>query len=364
MSELFAPTYGRYHSPLARIFAPVVAINTYARMIFLAAMFPLGLTYFVVLVVAGAVGGSLIWTFVGPVVLIVAMFLSRWAGDLEAFLVHNVSQVDFRRPPTRLEPGLTWRQQLTTRLIDPSTWTGLLYLMVQFPVGIGMFVAITVLGAVSGTFITAPVAIAFNDEYAADFWTALDTPIEGMALVLPGVLCFLVLIHFTLLASGLHAGWARLMLGSRARVAQQPQQDGPPPSPEPPATQPVPPPPGAETLAAAPLTPPAIAPSTPIVALPSPPAVNPAAGDVATAEPLTARERDVLGLLSFGYSNADIAETLVLSEGTVKTHVKRVLGKLGVHNRTEAALYARDHNVTYSPPVEEAPVVRLTRRAP
>jgi NarL family two-component system response regulator LiaR len=57
-------------------------------------------------------------------------------------------------------------------------------------------------------------------------------------------------------------------------------------------------------------------------------------------EPLTDREIEVLRLVARGLSNQEIAEMLVLSPATVRTHVGNILGKLGLSNRTQAALYA------------------------
>jgi len=59
-------------------------------------------------------------------------------------------------------------------------------------------------------------------------------------------------------------------------------------------------------------------------------------------EPLSDREREILSLISAGASNREIANTLFLAEGTVKNHVTNILGKLGVRDRTQAALKAKE----------------------
>jgi DNA-binding NarL/FixJ family response regulator len=70
-----------------------------------------------------------------------------------------------------------------------------------------------------------------------------------------------------------------------------------------------------------------------------------ARAEPAPAEPLTEREHDVLGQVARGRSNKEIATELGITERTARTHVSNILGKLGLASRTQAALYAVDHDL-------------------
>ncbi len=399
MRQALAMAYPPGTSALRRIVGPVIDPWTYARALHLLAMFPLGTAYFVFLVTTLAVGLSLSWTIIGPPMLLLTLYLTRWVGDAEAWTVRHLHRMELRRPPTTIERG-SYRSQVWARIIDPTTWTGLVYLFVQFPLGIATFVVLVVWSTVTAVFVAAPVFVSPTNVIgfqpgtldadapswllSFDGWT-IDQPSEAWWLPFVGFALLLAGVHLVNLLSAAHAWWARLMLGSRAPhiVPGAPLDDVLPPieggpagpvgpddhgpgDPDGPTRRPSepagPPPAPAFSDYPAVATPHGSPSSAPI-----PASARIDEAGVRALAALTPRELEVLRLMARGYSNAEIAEAFVVSEGTVKTHVKRVLAKLEVRDRTQAAVWAfdrgfvlpahqRDARVVSEPPSAREPV--------
>jgi DNA-binding NarL/FixJ family response regulator len=67
--------------------------------------------------------------------------------------------------------------------------------------------------------------------------------------------------------------------------------------------------------------------------------------DTSTVDVLTQREREVLRLIARGLANREIAQALVVEESTVRTHVKRILMKLGLRDRVQAVIYTYENGL-------------------
>lgn len=74
--------------------------------------------------------------------------------------------------------------------------------------------------------------------------------------------------------------------------------------------------------------------------------ISPSNGNADDKEPLTARQREILALIGQGQTDSEIAISLHLTANTVRSHVHQIIQRLGVRNRTQAVIYARQHRNT------------------
>jgi DNA-binding NarL/FixJ family response regulator len=77
---------------------------------------------------------------------------------------------------------------------------------------------------------------------------------------------------------------------------------------------------------------------------------TPQPADQRKLDELTPREREVLGLITRGFSNREIAAKLTVEESTIRTHVKRILMKLHLRDRIQAVIFGYETGLNQPPP--------------
>jgi two-component system, OmpR family, phosphate regulon sensor histidine kinase PhoR len=214
---------------IGALLSVVARRQTYLNLAYLVSAFPLGLFYFLFLMVGFAVGVSTTFIGVGILLLIALVFVVWGFAAFERELVMwwlNVRIAPMSAPlPARTT---VWRRFLSL-LRNPVMWKSLTYLAMEFPLGLISFVSVFALFALAINLIVLPVVYlgatvlrnASGDNFIStiNFGIAINGTIEPLPLFMTVVLCiagFLVIIGLLYAVNGLAFVWgrfARLMLG-------------------------------------------------------------------------------------------------------------------------------------------------------
>jgi hypothetical protein len=210
---------------LARFFGVAVRGQTYLNLLYLFLSFPLGLFYFIFLVIGLSLGFSLLIVWAGLLILPV-VFAGWWAfAAFERQLAIWLLREDI--PPMASQqpaaPGL-WAQ-IVAYLSNPVTWKALLYLFAKFPLGLLSFIAAITALSVSAAFLVAPLLIPF---FPLQVWLVddrvwrVDTLGEALVAFVIGLFLSLVSLHILNGLAWLSGHFARLMLGNFQKTGAAP----------------------------------------------------------------------------------------------------------------------------------------------
>lgn len=198
------------------VFGVVVRARTYLRLLYLLLAFPLGLAYFLFLVIGLSLGIGLVVTIAGVPLLILMMEAWRGLGFWEARLTSALlgARLGPGNPSVRRGSGWFWRR-LVAEIQDPRTWTSLLYLFLMLPLGTIYFAATLALLSSSLWAIAAPFVwpgthtlfLKGPGDWEVDFpfWSTV-------LLSAGGVASLLVSLHVVNLLGWLHRRLAEALL--------------------------------------------------------------------------------------------------------------------------------------------------------
>ncbi len=206
-------------------FGVIAEPQSYLNIFYLLLAFPLGTAYFVFFVTGISVGAGLIIIWVGVPILALVLAGSWAMCEFERILAVGLLKEDIPRTirgrlaltddqnlsaVERLFVG-TWRR-FKSHLTNRLTWTGMLYLFLKFPLGIGSFVMVVVLVSITGALLGAPFYYWVDDGIDAEIWR-VDEVWEALILTIIGIPLAFISLHLMNGAAFLQGRLARVMLG-------------------------------------------------------------------------------------------------------------------------------------------------------
>lgn len=213
-------------SPLAAVVAPFGRARTYSSLAYLVAGIPLGIAWFVLLVVGWSVGAGLLVTLVGIPIILGLLYASRWAVELERRFANAALGAGIPRPRRTTGRGI---RGLVT---DPATWRDQAFLAVRAVAGFGLGVATVAVVSAPFNLISYPFwywAVDDDNRMAFGVWSVNSLP-EALAAAAAGVVLLIAVSHLIVPAGRMWAAIARGILSPAARDPQAGARGRRPPS--------------------------------------------------------------------------------------------------------------------------------------
>lgn len=204
---------------LQKLFSVFIQPQTYLNLIYLFLTFPLGLTYFIILVTGISLGIGLMILWVGFLILVAVLALS-WAFTIfERQLAINLLKVQIYQKPAVSQPGETIFHQLKRLATNPQTWKGMLYLFLKFPLGTITFTIAVTLLALSFSLILAPVIYQFFPINF--FYVQVDNISLAMLMMVIGVFLLPLSLYALNFVADLWAKITAALLGEPETIPAQ-----------------------------------------------------------------------------------------------------------------------------------------------
>ncbi|HKI86022.1 MAG TPA: sensor domain-containing protein [Thermoanaerobaculia bacterium] len=210
--------------PLAVFFGVLADRRTYLGLVYLLLAFPLGVAYFVFLASGISLGVGLFILWIGAALLLGVIGASFGFSLFER--LQATWLLDAELGPTWQRPidNLGFWARVKAMLANRLTWTGMLFQLLKFPLGLASFVFLVVTLSVSGVLVAAPFYYAWSPPsfgWGVHFWQA-DTLPRALVCSLLGAVLLIGTLHAVKGLAFLWRKWAGLMLGRQQEKSSEP----------------------------------------------------------------------------------------------------------------------------------------------